>query len=419
MKTLERGTWGFFFDLLEDKEEVLKHRPWIIARQLLNIKEWPLDGAWFGVLMNKAAFWVEIHGLPTPYLAFQNYEFLESNGVNGTVSLETQGTGTCIEATTLNTKVVHTTDTNDFAEGISKFCSVGMTTGVPLGIPKLCEKEHLMNRLGKNPADENVIVCMMAHVGPDVAQAIERPHHKVLPSTSGSKTKKRKATRSVSPIVTLVHDHSLSSPNSKVLAPSLGKSEIAPFSFGKESPKKESFGSRKLRSRKSANDKSKIVTVKANYDNGNTDSGSDSFIWRGLLSVRKIINAGTSTIIASGEDGDVWWQSWIPWLDYDQFRKLMESIRPKAPSMRCVADLMKEISSKFFKLCKDVDGDTLMNSVQLSTTNPPRLSTDKCILVDRSFQDGSLAKSARICHVEWQNFKGKEFLPVNLDSFWL
>ncbi|KAF4403458.1 hypothetical protein G4B88_008104 [Cannabis sativa] len=145
MKTLERGTWGFFFDLLEDKEEVLKHRPWIIARQLLNIKEWPLDGAWFGVLMNKAAFWVEIHGLPTPYLAFQNYEFLESNGVNGTVSLETQGTGTCIEATTLNTKVVHTTDTNDFAEGISKFCSVGMTTGVPLGIPKLCEKEHLMN----------------------------------------------------------------------------------------------------------------------------------------------------------------------------------------------------------------------------------------------------------------------------------
>uniref|UniRef100_A0A803PAG1 Zinc knuckle CX2CX4HX4C domain-containing protein n=1 Tax=Cannabis sativa TaxID=3483 RepID=A0A803PAG1_CANSA len=399
MKTLERGTWGFFFDLLEDKEEVLKHRPWIIARQLLNIKEWPLDGAWFGVLMNKAAFWVEIHGLPTPYLAFQNYEFLESNGVdnrtiarwgflklevdifidqwiltgfylsitrgrkewiqfkyrklskicfkcgylahgsnvcsrnhayayplignavplygpwikaivpirscfdtkgpsllrdrvdrtvniqgtsniqvNGTVSLETQGTGTCIEATTLNTKVVHTTDTNDFAEGISKFCSVGMTTGVPLGIPKLCEKEHLMNRLGKNPADENVIVCMMAHVGPDVAQAIERPHHKVLPSTSGSKTKKRKATRSVSPIVTLVHDHSLSSPNSKVLAPSLGKSEIAPFSFGKESPKKESFGSRKLRSRKSANDKSKIVTVKANYDNGNTDSGTNSTI---------------------------------------------------------------------------------------------------------------------------------------------
>uniref|UniRef100_A0A803PAG2 Isopropylmalate dehydrogenase-like domain-containing protein n=4 Tax=Cannabis sativa TaxID=3483 RepID=A0A803PAG2_CANSA len=50
----------------------------------------------------------------------------------------------------------------------------------------------------------------------------------------------------------------------------------------------------------------------------------------------------------------------------------------------------KEISSKFFKLCKDVDGDTLMNSVQLSTTNPPRLSTDKCILVDRSFQDGRL-----------------------------
>uniref|UniRef100_A0A803PEY4 DUF4283 domain-containing protein n=1 Tax=Cannabis sativa TaxID=3483 RepID=A0A803PEY4_CANSA len=75
---------------LEDKEEVLKRRPWILAGQLLNIREWPLDGNWYGVPMNKAVFWVEIHGLPTPYLAFQNSsvigakvgEFLASDGVD-------------------------------------------------------------------------------------------------------------------------------------------------------------------------------------------------------------------------------------------------------------------------------------------------------------------------------------------------
>ncbi|KAF4357571.1 hypothetical protein G4B88_026950 [Cannabis sativa] len=90
MKTLEKGTWGFFFDKLEDKEEVLNRRPWIIAGQLLNIREWPLDGNWYGVPMNKSVFWVEIHGFPTPYLAFQNSsvigakvgEFLESDGVD-------------------------------------------------------------------------------------------------------------------------------------------------------------------------------------------------------------------------------------------------------------------------------------------------------------------------------------------------
>ncbi|KAF4403457.1 hypothetical protein G4B88_008103 [Cannabis sativa] len=149
--------------------------------------------------------------------------------------------------------------------------------------------------------------------------------------------------------------------------------------------------------------------------------------------------------------------------------KTRNRITHSSNSNPCVNSVRKEISSKFFKLCKDVDGDTLMNSVQLSTTNPPRLSTDKCILgssewwrcSSTSLCDSALEaemqavmlglqwaslnhwnnlsiisdsmvlmeairakksaelESARICHVEWQNFKGKEFLPVNLDSFWL
>ncbi|KAM6548135.1 hypothetical protein CsatB_019811 [Cannabis sativa] len=56
----------------EDKEEVLNRRPWIVANQLLNLRDWPEDGHWQSVDMSKAVFWVEIHGLPTPYLAAQN-----------------------------------------------------------------------------------------------------------------------------------------------------------------------------------------------------------------------------------------------------------------------------------------------------------------------------------------------------------
>uniref|UniRef100_A0A803QF26 Reverse transcriptase domain-containing protein n=1 Tax=Cannabis sativa TaxID=3483 RepID=A0A803QF26_CANSA len=40
--------------------------------RLLNLRDWPDDGHWQNVDMSKAIFWVEIHGLPTPYLAAQN-----------------------------------------------------------------------------------------------------------------------------------------------------------------------------------------------------------------------------------------------------------------------------------------------------------------------------------------------------------
>uniref|UniRef100_A0A803PV24 Reverse transcriptase zinc-binding domain-containing protein n=1 Tax=Cannabis sativa TaxID=3483 RepID=A0A803PV24_CANSA len=37
---------------------------------------------------------------------------------------------------------------------------------------------------------------------------------------------------------------------------------------------------------------------------------------------------------------DIWFQPWIPWLTYFEFRDLMESIREKAPGLRSVADLL-------------------------------------------------------------------------------
>ncbi|XP_060972601.1 uncharacterized protein LOC133038457 [Cannabis sativa] len=71
-----------------------------------------------------------------------------------------------------------------------------------------------------------------------------------------------------------------------------------------------------------------------------SEKNSDSFVCRGILNARKTIAKGACTVITSGEDIDIWWQPWIPWLGYEQFRDLMESMRSKAPSLRCVADLM-------------------------------------------------------------------------------
>ncbi|KAF4370839.1 hypothetical protein F8388_011822 [Cannabis sativa] len=65
METLEPGLWGIFFEHEEDLKQVFERRPWILG-------EWPECGRWQGVDMNLARVWVEIHGLPTPYLAVQN-----------------------------------------------------------------------------------------------------------------------------------------------------------------------------------------------------------------------------------------------------------------------------------------------------------------------------------------------------------
>ncbi|KAF4366853.1 hypothetical protein F8388_013918 [Cannabis sativa] len=72
IKTLEEGLWGIFFDSKEDLEEVLNGRPWLLGGQILNLIEWPEDGGWQKVQMDIARVWVQVHGLRTPYLAWQN-----------------------------------------------------------------------------------------------------------------------------------------------------------------------------------------------------------------------------------------------------------------------------------------------------------------------------------------------------------
>ncbi|KAM6544726.1 hypothetical protein CsatB_025462 [Cannabis sativa] len=67
---------------------------------------------------------------------------------------------------------------------------------------------------------------------------------------------------------------------------------------------------------------------------------SDSPGWKGILEARRIIVESATTIIHNGEDIDIWFQPWIPWLNYTEFRDTMEGIRSKAPALRSVADLL-------------------------------------------------------------------------------
>uniref|UniRef100_A0A803Q980 Reverse transcriptase domain-containing protein n=1 Tax=Cannabis sativa TaxID=3483 RepID=A0A803Q980_CANSA len=73
----------------------------------------------------------------------------------------------------------------------------------------------------------------------------------------------------------------------------------------------------------------------------------DSFIWRGILDARQVILQGSCMVIATGESINLWCQPWIPWLSYEDFRELMESIRCKAPSLLSVADLMYRREKKW------------------------------------------------------------------------
>ncbi|KAF4350491.1 hypothetical protein F8388_014952 [Cannabis sativa] len=64
-----KGEWRK--EYREDKKFVLKKRPWLVNGTLLNIPDWSKDGVWQDVNMAVARYWVEAHGLPTPYLTWK------------------------------------------------------------------------------------------------------------------------------------------------------------------------------------------------------------------------------------------------------------------------------------------------------------------------------------------------------------
>ncbi|XP_060968357.1 uncharacterized protein LOC133035933 [Cannabis sativa] len=101
------------------------------------------------------------------------------------------------------------------------------------------------------------------------------------------------------------------------------------------------------------------------------ERSSESPVWRGILEARKLICDGSCTIIANGEDTNLWWQPWIPWMEYDEFRETMEAIRSKAPSLRCVADLMfrsnKTWNHGFLEFLFGYEVGGLISSIQINT----------------------------------------------------
>uniref|UniRef100_A0A803QE41 Reverse transcriptase domain-containing protein n=1 Tax=Cannabis sativa TaxID=3483 RepID=A0A803QE41_CANSA len=71
---------------------------------------------------------------------------------------------------------------------------------------------------------------------------------------------------------------------------------------------------------------------------------SDSYCWRNILEVRNIILKGSLTIAADGKTTDAWRQQWIPWLEYDEFRDLMDQLRSQRYTFKTLADLSNDNS---------------------------------------------------------------------------
>uniref|UniRef100_A0A803PNP5 Reverse transcriptase n=1 Tax=Cannabis sativa TaxID=3483 RepID=A0A803PNP5_CANSA len=67
--------------------------------------------------------------------------------------------------------------------------------------------------------------------------------------------------------------------------------------------------------------------------------GSDSPVWRGILQSRGILRSAATTIPGRGDTIDLWSQPWVPWLNFTEFRELLEGIRGRFPSLKTVADI--------------------------------------------------------------------------------
>ncbi|KAF4372687.1 hypothetical protein F8388_000854 [Cannabis sativa] len=122
-------------------------------------------------------------------------------------------------------------------------------------------------------------------------------------------SKKRKAVGNVSPIL-IQADDSVTGDNEVSKTREVGGT----FSIGSSSPAAQANNSEK--------------------------SGSHSFVWKGILNARDIVANGSCSIIVNGESIDIWWKLWIPWMNYGEFRAVMENVRTIAPGLTCVADLL-------------------------------------------------------------------------------
>ncbi|XP_060972517.1 uncharacterized protein LOC115704639 [Cannabis sativa] len=65
----------------------------------------------------------------------------------------------------------------------------------------------------------------------------------------------------------------------------------------------------------------------------------DSAIWKSIVQARSTILKGVTTLLGTGCSVDFWHLPWIPWLNYNEFKDLMRSIKGKGYTAKTVADV--------------------------------------------------------------------------------
>ncbi|KAF4378825.1 hypothetical protein F8388_006276 [Cannabis sativa] len=182
-------------------------------------------------------------------------------------------------------------------------------------------------------------------------------HSNEVPILKDSNSKKRKAVGNVSPIV---FQTSKPSPGDEEASKTGGMG--GSFSLGSSSPASKANNPKKSESRKKPHTRSKgtrekferhkeVWSSKAPHENNPTLMSKlvktqnalrwwNSFVWKGILNARECVAHGSCSIIVNGESIDIWWQPWIPWMNYQEFRSVMETVRNVAPGLTCVADLI-------------------------------------------------------------------------------
>ncbi|KAF4365345.1 hypothetical protein G4B88_017341 [Cannabis sativa] len=426
LKTMENGLWGIFFEKQEDKLEVLKRTPWIISNQLLNVRDWPTDCHWQAVNMAKATFWVEIHRLPTPYLAAQNSAVIgrkilpaaidRPDGVTvrpGTIGRK--GTTIPVDVGVIpshgtvpdsNIPTMHgecTMANNKGTRGnLQKGAGINKRKSARFN-PLEVVSNHPIANLEKHPSDDYVILSLMPNVGPTAEQMVDLPHESI--------SKSRTPHRHPEPIILpKSNSDKVEKLAELLLGSSISTGLVPPSDFiGPDSiPSSDLLGSPISPGPTACKKRKAPGSV-------TPERPSDSPVWRGILDARKTICDGSRTIIATGEDTNLWWQPWIPWMEYEEFRETMEMIRPKAPSLRCVADLMfrnnKTWNRGFLEFLFGHELGSLISTIQINSI------AEKDMLIWKNSDTGMFSvKGAYLCSQRTRFAEKKELWKWLWDS---
>uniref|UniRef100_A0A803Q0W1 Reverse transcriptase domain-containing protein n=1 Tax=Cannabis sativa TaxID=3483 RepID=A0A803Q0W1_CANSA len=86
---------------------------------------------------------------------------------------------------------------------------------------------------------------------------------------------------------------------------------------------------------------------------------NDSALWKGILSSRDILYKGGMSIARRGDLIDIWRQPWILWLEYREFREIMDQARLRYPQPKSIADVSNDDGSWNAALIHDIFGGSL------------------------------------------------------------